>query len=68
MFYPQTSIPVPSTVAGVIEELLAEDGSTVEAGAQLCKIRVGGEETFPLPSSDNSRLQWKISFFIGTYA
>ena len=34
---------MPSTVAGVIEELLVEDGSTVEAGAQLCKIRAGGE-------------------------
>lgn len=37
----KTSVPVPSTVAGVIEELLVEDGSTVSPGTKLLKIKVG---------------------------
>lgn len=37
----KTSVPVPSPCAGVIEELLVEDGSTVSPGAKLVKIKVG---------------------------
>ena len=37
----KTSVPVPSPVAGVIEQLLVEDGATVSPGAQLVKIKVG---------------------------
>jgi 2-oxoglutarate dehydrogenase E2 component (dihydrolipoamide succinyltransferase) len=37
----KTSVPVPSPVAGVIEQLLVEDGSTVSPGAKLVKIKVG---------------------------
>jgi len=37
----KTSVPVPSPVAGVIEELLVEDGSTVSPGKVLVKIKVG---------------------------
>jgi len=37
----KTSVPVPSPVAGVIEELLVEDGSTVSPGQQLVKIKAG---------------------------
>ena len=37
----KTSVPVPSPVAGVIEELLVEDGSTVNPGMKLAKIKVG---------------------------
>jgi len=36
----QTSIPVPSPGAGVIEELLVEDGSKVVAGQELFKLRL----------------------------
>ena len=36
----QTSIPVPSPAAGVIEEFLVEDGSKVVAGQQLFKLRL----------------------------
>ena len=39
----QTSIPVPSSVSGVIEELLVADGDTVMAGTDLCKIRITGK-------------------------
>lgn len=37
----KTSVPVPSPVAGVIEELLVEDGATVQPGKELAKIKVG---------------------------
>lgn len=35
-------MPVHAPVAGVIEELLVEDGSTVTPGMSICKLRVGG--------------------------
>jgi len=37
----KTSVPVPSPVAGVVEALLVEDGSTVTPGMKLLKIKVG---------------------------
>merc|ERR1711997_675778 len=37
----KTSVPVPSPVSGVVEELLVEDGDTVSPGAKLVKIKVG---------------------------
>jgi len=37
----KTSVPVPSSVAGVIEELLVEDGSTITPGTKLLKIKIG---------------------------
>ena len=37
----KTSVPVPSPVSGVIEELLVEDGSTVSPGTKLARIAVG---------------------------
>ncbi|KAK3608563.1 hypothetical protein CHS0354_042548 [Potamilus streckersoni] len=36
----KTSIPVPSPVSGVIEELLVPDGNKVVAGQQLLKIKI----------------------------
>lgn len=44
LLYSQTSIPVPSSVSGVVEELLVADGDTVTAGADLCRIRITGEK------------------------
>ena len=43
LIFIQTSIPVPSSVSGVIEELLVADGDTVTAGTDLCKIRITGK-------------------------
>jgi 2-oxoglutarate dehydrogenase E2 component (dihydrolipoamide succinyltransferase) len=43
----KTSVPVPSSVAGVIEELLVEDGSTVQPGVKLVKIKVGAAGAAP---------------------
>ncbi|XP_027200155.2 dihydrolipoyllysine-residue succinyltransferase component of 2-oxoglutarate dehydrogenase complex, mitochondrial [Dermatophagoides pteronyssinus] len=37
----KTSVPIHSPVAGIIEELLAEDGSTVQPGKVVLRIRVG---------------------------
>merc|ERR1719376_1315839 len=37
----KTSVPVPSPVAGVITEILVEDGSTVTPGTKLVNIEVG---------------------------
>ncbi|KFM56835.1 Dihydrolipoyllysine-residue succinyltransferase component of 2-oxoglutarate dehydrogenase complex, mitochondrial, partial [Stegodyphus mimosarum] len=37
----KTSVPVHAPVAGIIEEILVEDGSTVQPGMSICKLRVG---------------------------
>ena len=36
----KTSVPVPSPVAGKLEKLLVEDGSTVKPGMKLAEIKV----------------------------
>ena len=41
MTYTQTSIPINAPAAGVIEELLVEDGTTVQPGKPIFKLRVG---------------------------
>jgi len=47
----KTSVPVPSPVAGVIEQLLVEDGSTVNPGMKLVKIKVGAGSGAAAPKS-----------------
>jgi len=37
----KTSVPVPSPAAGVITELLVEDGATVSPGTKLLKMKLG---------------------------
>ena len=37
----KTSVPIPSPVAGVVVELLVEDGATVTPGKELVKIKAG---------------------------
>merc|ERR1712117_69645 len=37
----KTSVPVPSPAAGVIQELLVEDGATVSPGTKLLKLKLG---------------------------
>merc|ERR1711892_1023257 len=48
----KTSVPVPSPVAGVIQEFLVEDGTTVSPGTKLLKLKVGaaGDATPAKPS------------------
>jgi multidrug efflux pump subunit AcrA (membrane-fusion protein) len=38
----QTSVPVPSPGAGIIEERFVEDGATVKAGEKLFKLKLTG--------------------------
>ncbi|GAB1609759.1 dihydrolipoyllysine-residue succinyltransferase component of 2-oxoglutarate dehydrogenase complex, mitochondrial-like [Argonauta hians] len=49
----KTTIPVPSPVAGVIEEFFVEDGEKVEAGQKLFKIKLsaGGAAPSPAPAA-----------------
>ncbi|KAI4468909.1 dihydrolipoyllysine-residue succinyltransferase [Holotrichia oblita] len=43
----KTAIPVPSPHSGVIEEILVPNGTTVKAGDQLFKIKVGAAGAAP---------------------
>ena len=45
----KTSVPVPSPVSGVIEELLVEDGTTVSPGTKLARIAIGEGGSAPPP-------------------
>lgn len=51
----KTSVPINAPGAGVIEELLVEDGSTVKPGQQIVKIKLGasagGQSSKPKESS-----------------
>lgn len=47
----KTSVPVPSPVSGVIEELLVEDGATVCPGAKLARITIGEGGAAPPPAA-----------------
>lgn len=46
--FKQTSVPIHSPVSGVIEELLVEDGSTVQPGKVILRIRVGAAPAKPV--------------------
>lgn len=39
----KTSVPVPAPAAGIIEEILAADGTTVQPGTPLFKLRITDE-------------------------
>ncbi|GAU98377.1 hypothetical protein RvY_09532 [Ramazzottius varieornatus] len=51
----KTAIPLPSPVAGVIEELLFKDGDKVMAGAELYKVRVGATGGKAAASKDKAK-------------
>ncbi|CAL8316155.1 unnamed protein product [Merluccius merluccius] len=53
----KTSVPVPSPAAGVIEELLVEDGGRVEGGTALFKLRkgaAGAAKAAPAPAVEQA--------------
>jgi 2-oxoglutarate dehydrogenase E2 component (dihydrolipoamide succinyltransferase) len=50
----KTSIAINAPVAGVIEELLVEDGSTVRPGQQVVRIRISAEGASASPPSPQS--------------
>lgn len=39
----KTAVPVHAPAAGILEELLVEDGSSVQPGNPICKLRVTGD-------------------------
>lgn len=43
----KTSVPVPSTSAGILEEKFAKDGETVKSGQQLGRIKIGAAGGVP---------------------
>merc|ERR1711963_856855 len=45
----KTSVPVPSPAAGVVVELLVEDGATVSPGTKLVKLKLGAGGAPPPP-------------------
>jgi len=47
----KTALPINSPCAGVIEELLVEDGSTVYKGDELAKINTSGSAEAPAPAA-----------------
>ena len=72
----KTSVPIPSQVAGVIEELLVEDGATVTPGKELAKVKVGAGGGAAAPAAkpaeekvggknqnDQKLLEVKVSLF-----
>ncbi|XKL69455.1 hypothetical protein PGB90_007224 [Kerria lacca] len=48
----KTSIPVPSPINGIIKERFVEDGATVKAGQQLCKIELAEGDDIPAPKKN----------------
>jgi len=45
----KTSVPVPSPAAGVVMELLVDDGATVSPGTKLVKLKLGAGGAPPPP-------------------
>merc|ERR1711936_1374786 len=45
----KTSVPVPSPAAGVVTELLVDDGATVSPGTKLLKLKLGAGGAPPPP-------------------
>ena len=45
----KTSVPVPSPAAGVVAELLVDDGATVSPGTKLLKLKLGAGGAPPPP-------------------
>ncbi|XP_065217142.1 dihydrolipoyllysine-residue succinyltransferase component of 2-oxoglutarate dehydrogenase complex, mitochondrial-like [Planococcus citri] len=48
----KTSMPVPSSISGVITERFAEDGETVKAGQQLCIVKAVEGGAPPAPKKE----------------
>lgn len=47
----KTAVPVHAPAGGILEEILVEDGSTVEPGKAICKLRVSGDAPPVQPES-----------------
>ena len=45
----KVSAEVPAPVTGILKEILAKEGETVQAGAEIAVVEVGGDGAAPLP-------------------
>ncbi|XP_054710320.1 dihydrolipoyllysine-residue succinyltransferase component of 2-oxoglutarate dehydrogenase complex, mitochondrial-like [Uloborus diversus] len=50
----KTSVPIHAPAAGVIEEILVEDGATVQPGMSICKLRVGAGKGAPAAKEESA--------------
>jgi 2-oxoisovalerate dehydrogenase E2 component (dihydrolipoyl transacylase) len=47
----KVSAEVPAPVTGILREILAKEGETVQAGAEIAVVEVGGDGDAPAPSA-----------------
>ena len=50
----KVSAEVPAPVTGILKEILAKEGETVQAGAEIAVVEVGGDEAAPAPEPNAS--------------
>ena len=48
----KVSAEVPAPVTGILKEILAKEGETVQAGAEIAVVEVGGDGAGPLPAPE----------------
>ena len=48
----KVSAEVPAPVTGILKEILAKEGETVQAGAEIAVVEVGGDSAAPLPAPE----------------
>ena len=48
----KVSAEVPAPVTGILKEILAKEGETVQAGAEIAVVEIGGDGAAPLPAPD----------------
>ena len=48
----KVSAEVPAPVTGILKEILAKEGETVQAGAEIAVVEIGGDDAAPLPAAD----------------
>ncbi|MDO5530081.1 MAG: 2-oxoglutarate dehydrogenase complex dihydrolipoyllysine-residue succinyltransferase [Paracoccus sp. (in: a-proteobacteria)] len=53
----KVSVEVPSPAAGVLAEIIADEGATVDASAKLAIITEGGEAAPPAPKTEDKRIE-----------
>jgi pyruvate/2-oxoglutarate dehydrogenase complex dihydrolipoamide acyltransferase (E2) component len=49
----KVSAEVPAPVTGILKEILAKEGETVQAGAEIAVVEIGGDGTAPAEADSN---------------
>jgi 2-oxoisovalerate dehydrogenase E2 component (dihydrolipoyl transacylase) len=49
----KVSAEVPAPVTGILKEILAKEGETVQAGAEIAVVEVGGDGAAPAPEAES---------------